>query len=97
MVAPGKGRLAMDESSPTCNKRFAAVGISQAEEARRAYLEMILTTPGLSDFVSGCILYDETIRQSAKDGTPFVGVLLASWDACRQRSTCSGYRPRSRQ
>lgn len=75
MVAPGKGLLAMDESSPTCNKRFAAVGIPQTEETRRAYRELILTTPGLSDFVSGCILYDETIRQRAKDGTPFVQLM----------------------
>ena len=75
MVAPGKGLLAMDESSPTCNKRFAAVGIPQTEEVRRAYREMILTTSKLSDFVSGCILYDETIRQSTKDGTPFVKLM----------------------
>jgi len=72
MVAGDKGLLAMDESNPTCNKRFAKVGIPQTEEARRAYRELIATTPGLSEFISGAILYDETIRQTKKDGTPFV-------------------------
>ena len=75
MVAEGKGLLAMDESNPTCNKRFEKVGIPQTEEARRSYREMILTTPGLSEFISGVILYDETIRQSGKDGTPFIKVI----------------------
>jgi fructose-bisphosphate aldolase class I len=75
MIAEGKGLLAMDESNPTCNKRFEKVGIPQTEEARRSYREMILTTPGLGEFISGVILYDETIRQSAKDGTPFVKVI----------------------
>jgi len=75
MVAEGKGLLAMDESTPTCSKRFEKVGIPQTEEARRSYREMILTTPGLGEFISGVILYDETIRQSRKDGTPFVKVI----------------------
>jgi fructose-bisphosphate aldolase class I len=75
MVAEGKGLLAMDESNPSCNERFAKVGISQTEEARRSYRELILTTPGLGDFISGVILYDETIRQSSKDGTPFLKVI----------------------
>jgi fructose-bisphosphate aldolase class I len=75
MVAEGKGLLAMDESNPTCNKRFEKVGIPQTEEARRSYREMILTTPGLGEFISGVILYDETIRQSGKDGAPFVKVI----------------------
>ena len=65
----------MDESTPTCNKRFEKVGIPQTEEARRSYREMILTTPGLGEFISGVILYDETIRQSRKDGTSFVKVI----------------------
>ena len=73
--AEGKGLLAMDESNPTCNKRFEKVGIPQTEEARRSYREMILTTPGLGEFISGVILYDETIRQSGKDGTPFVNLI----------------------
>jgi fructose-bisphosphate aldolase class I len=75
MVAEGKGLLAMDESTPTCNKRFEKVGIPQTEEARRSYRELIVTTPGLGEFISGVILYDETIRQSRKDGTPFVKVI----------------------
>ena len=75
MVAEGKGLLAMDESTPTCNKRFEKAGIPQTEEARRSYRELIVTTPGLGEFISGVILYDETIRQSRKDGTPFVKVI----------------------
>ena len=75
IVAEGKGLLAMDESNPTCNKRFARLGIPQTEEARRSYRELIVTTPGLGEFISGVILYDETIRQSRKDGTPFVKVI----------------------
>src|ERR1700678_904305 len=72
LVAGGKGLLAMDESNPTCNKRFARLGIPQTEEARRAYRELIVTTPGLGESIGGAILYDETIRQKKKDGTPFV-------------------------
>ena len=72
LVAHDKGLLAMDESNPTCNKRFARWGIPQNEETRRAYREMIVTTAGLGKCISGAILYDETIRQQMKDGTPFV-------------------------
>jgi len=75
IVAEGKGLLAMDESNPTCNKRFARLGIPQTEETRRSYRELIVTTPGLGEFISGVILYDETIRQSRKDGNPFVKVI----------------------
>jgi fructose-bisphosphate aldolase class I len=75
MVADDKGLLAMDESNPTCNKRFAKLGIPQTEQARRAYRELIVTTPGLGESISGAILYDETIRQRKKDGTLFVKVL----------------------
>ena len=71
LVADDKGLLAMDESNPTCNKRFAKLGIPETGEARRAYREMIATTPGLGECISGAILYDETIRQQKKDGTPF--------------------------
>ena len=71
MVADDKGLLAMDESNPTCNKRFAKLGIPQTEQTRRAYRELIVTTPGLGESISGAILYDETIRQQKKDGTPF--------------------------
>ncbi len=72
LIAGDKGLLAMDESNPTCNKRFAQLGIPQTEDARRAYRELIVTTPGLGECISGAILYDETIRQKKKDGTPFV-------------------------
>ncbi|HTX80339.1 MAG TPA: class I fructose-bisphosphate aldolase [Longilinea sp.] len=72
MVAPDKGLLAMDESTTTCNKRFVKAGIPQTVDARRAYREMILTTPGLGESISGAILYDETIRQQKQDGTPFI-------------------------
>jgi len=75
MVANNKGLLAIDESSPTCNKRFAKLEIPQTEECRRAYRELIITTPGLGEFISGLILYDETIRQQKKDGTPFMQVI----------------------
>ena len=75
MVADDKGLLAMDESNPTCNKRFAKLGIPQTVEARRAYRELIVTTPDLGECISGVILYDETIRQQKKDGTPFVKVI----------------------
>jgi fructose-bisphosphate aldolase class I len=75
LVAGDKGLLAMDESNSTCNKRFARSGIPQTEEARRAYRELIVTTPGLAECINGAILYDETIRQQKKDGTPFVKVL----------------------
>lgn len=75
LVAGDKGLLAMDESHPTCNKRFAALGIPLTEEARRTYRELIVTTPGLGESISGAILFDETIRQKAADGTPFVTIL----------------------
>jgi fructose-bisphosphate aldolase class I len=75
LAAEGKGLLAMDESTPSCNKRFAQVGIPQTVEARRAYRELILTAPGLTKFISGVILFDETIRQSAKNGIPFVKLI----------------------
>jgi fructose-bisphosphate aldolase, class I len=76
MVAQGKGLLAMDESNATCKKRFEEVGIPPIEEKRRAYRELILTTPNLGDFVSGAILFDETIRQAKQDGTPFLKVAV---------------------
>jgi fructose-bisphosphate aldolase class I len=71
MVAPGKGIIAIDESSATIAKRFAGVGIENSEETRRAYRELLLTTPNLSEYISGAILFDETIRQKTKDGVPF--------------------------
>jgi fructose-bisphosphate aldolase class I len=75
MVAPGKGIIAIDESTNTIRKRFEAVGIESTEENRRAYRELLLTTPGLSEHISGAILFDETIRQSTKDGVPFTQVM----------------------
>ena len=75
LVAGDKGLLAMDESNGTCNKRFAQAGIPETGEARRAYRDLIVTTPRLGECISGAILYDETIRQRTKDGTLFVKVL----------------------
>jgi fructose-bisphosphate aldolase class I len=75
LVAGNRGLLAMDESNPTCNKRFEKLGIPQTVDARRAYRELLVTTPGLGACISGAILYDETIRQKKKDGTPFVEIL----------------------
>ena len=75
LFADDKGLLAMDESNPTCDKRFARLGIPQTKEARRTYRELIVTTPKLGKCISGVILYDETIRQQKKDGTPLVKVL----------------------
>src|SRR5262252_2468466 len=71
MVAPGKGLLAADESAGTCKKRFDTVKVECNEENRRAYRELLFTTPGISDYVSGVILFDETLRQNTKDGENF--------------------------
>jgi fructose-bisphosphate aldolase class I len=76
LVAGDKGLLAMDESNPTCDKRFAKLGIPQTVEARRAYRELIITTPGLGECISGAILCDETIRQQKTDGTTFIKVIV---------------------
>jgi fructose-bisphosphate aldolase, class I len=78
MVAPGKGILAADESYGTANKRFEKLGIPTTEEMRRAYREMLFTTPGIGEFFSGVILFDETIRQGTKTGIPFPEVLRSS-------------------
>jgi fructose-bisphosphate aldolase class I len=77
LVAPGKGILAADESSGTIKKRFDSIDVESTEDTRRAYRELLFTTPGMADFISGVILYDETIRQRASDGTPFPEVLSA--------------------
>jgi len=76
LFADHKGLLAMDESTGTCNKRFEKLGIPQSIEARRAYRELIVTTPGLAESIGGAILFDETIRQQKSDGTPFIKVLV---------------------
>jgi fructose-bisphosphate aldolase class I len=75
MVADNKGLLAMDESYPTCNKRFAKLGIPETAELRRDYRELIVTTAGLNESISGAILFDETIHQQLKDGSSFIKVL----------------------
>jgi fructose-bisphosphate aldolase class I len=75
LVARGKGILAADESSGTIEKRFDQIGVTSTEETRRAYRQLLFTTPGLEEHISGVILFDETIRQSTQDGTPFTEVL----------------------
>jgi fructose-bisphosphate aldolase class I len=75
MVADGKGLIAIDESTETCNKRFAKRGIPQTAETRRKYRELIVNTPSLGESISGAILFDETIRQRKDDGTPFAKAL----------------------
>ncbi|MGE7139584.1 class I fructose-bisphosphate aldolase [Luteibacter sp. NPDC031894] len=72
MVATGKGIIAVDESTGTIKKRFDAAGVENTEENRRAYRELLLTTPNLGEHISGAILFDETIRQKTKDGVPLV-------------------------
>jgi fructose-bisphosphate aldolase class I len=76
LFADHKGLLAMDESTGTCNKRFEKLGIPQTVEARRAYRELIVTTPGIGESIGGAILCDETIRQQKRDGTTFVKILI---------------------
>ena len=75
LLSGDRGLLAMDESTPTCNRRFAALGIAQTAEMRRAYRDMIVTTPGLGESIGGAILYDETIRQRTNAGVPFAQAL----------------------
>jgi fructose-bisphosphate aldolase class I len=75
LVAPGKGILAADESTSTIKRRFDAIGVENTEPNRRAYRELLFRTPGAAGFISGVILYDETIRQKAADGTPLVKIL----------------------
>src|SRR5918993_454839 len=75
LVAEGKGILAADESSGTIKKRFDSIDVESTEENRRAYRDLLFTTPGIEEYISGVILYDETIRQSSADGTPFPKML----------------------
>jgi fructose-bisphosphate aldolase class I len=75
LVAEGKGILAADESTSTIKKRFDSIDLESTEDTRRAYRELLFTTPGVEEYISGVILYDETIRQSASDGTPFPKLL----------------------
>ena len=76
MTARGKGLLAADESIPTITKRLQAVGVESTDETRRAYRDLLLTAPNLSDYVSGVILFEETLNQSTLDGTPFAKALM---------------------
>ena len=75
IVAPGKGILAADESSPTIKKRFDTINVESTEENRRSYRELLFTTEGINEFVGGVILFDETLRQSTSDGVPLAKVL----------------------
>src|SRR5205085_10470442 len=76
MVAPGRGILAADESSGTIKKRFDAIGVESTPDTRRDYRELLFrSTEGMSKYISGVILYDETIRQKAKDETPLVTLI----------------------
>ena len=75
LVEGPKGILAIDESLPTCNKRFEKLGIPQTEEKRREYRELLITAPEIEKYISGYILFDETLRQSTKDGTSFISIL----------------------
>src|SRR5438309_4787081 len=77
LVAEGKGILAADESTGTIKKRFDSIGVESTEETRQAYRELLFTTEGVEEFISGVILYDETIRQSSSDGTPFPELLAS--------------------
>jgi fructose-bisphosphate aldolase class I len=78
LVQPGKGLLAADESHPTIAKRFRAVGVESTEEKRREYRSIIFSTPGLGDYISGVILFEETLGQTALDGTPIPELLESS-------------------
>ena len=75
LVAAGKGIIAIDESPGTIGKRFGAVGVANSEDNRRAWRELLLTTPGLGEYISGAILQAETIRQSTAGGVPFAKVM----------------------
>ena len=75
LVAPGKGILAADESGGTIKKRFDSIGLESTEDNRRAYRDLLFTTEGAEQYISGVILFDETIRQLALDGTPFPKLL----------------------
>ena len=76
MVAKGKGILAIDESLPTIKKRFNTINLKSTEENRRAYRDLLITAPGCSDYISGMIMFDETIRQTTSDGKPFPQALI---------------------
>ena len=88
MVTPGKGILAADESSGTIKKRFDAIGVESTEDSRRDYREMLFRSQeAMSKYISGVILYDETIWQNAKDGTPLVKLIEQAGASPASRST----------
>ena len=96
LVAEGKGILAADESDGTIKKRFDSIDVESTEDNRRAYRELLFTTPAAEEFISGVILFDETIRQSASDGTPFPRLLESHRASSRgSRSTKARSRWRS--
>ena len=108
IVADNKGILAADESTGTIKKRFDSIGVESTEETRRFYRELLFTAPGMEEFIGGVILYDETIRQSTEDGTPFPELLaflntntatcaaVVAWLETSTRSATSGqHRSRS--
>ena len=80
MVEKGRGILAADESTPTCKKRFDSINVESSEENRNAYRDMLFTTPGMEKFISGVILFDETLRQSTladnEKYPPFINVAI---------------------
>ena len=90
LVAPGKGVLAADESTPTMAKRLAGLGLESTEPRRRTYREILFTTEGLSEYLSGVILFDETARQRGQDGTPFPELLRRRDRTRRPRSPPTG-------
>jgi fructose-bisphosphate aldolase class I len=77
LVAKGKGILAADESTPTIGKRFESIKVESTEESRRSYRELLFTTPGIEEYISGVILFEETLKQKSEDGTPFPKLLAA--------------------
>ena len=95
LVAEGKGILAADESTGTIKKRFDTIGVESTEENRRAYRNLLFTTPGAEEYISGVILYDETIRQKADDGTPFPELLASKGIIPGSRSTRARSRSRT--
>src|SRR5215207_9362703 len=95
LVAEGKGILAADESSGTIEKRFDAIGVESTEENRRAYRDLLFTTDGAENYISGVILFDETIRQSTEDGTPFPKALDQRGTRAARAPSGTASRPRS--
>ena len=75
VASPGRGILAIDESNATCGKRLASIGLDNTEANRQAYRQLLLTTPGLGEYISGAILFEETLYQSTTDGKKFVDCL----------------------